>query len=53
MALRYFKDVNAFAPPFPEGIQTFTSMRIRSTAPFRVRYLWWCVDRYPYRFNEQ
>lgn len=52
MALRYFKDVNAFAPPFPAGVKTFTAMRIRSTTPFLVRYLWWKVDTYPY-FDEQ
>lgn len=51
VALGYIKDVNAFAPPFPEGIKTFTAIRIRSTTPFLVRYLWWSVDTYPY-FNE-
>jgi hypothetical protein len=47
MALRTFKDVNSPSPPFPEGIKTFTSMRIRSTTPFLVRYLWWKVDSHP------
>jgi len=51
VALRYVKDVNAFAPPFPEGIKTFTSMRIRSTMPFLVRYLWWSVDSHPELFS--
>jgi hypothetical protein len=47
MALRTFKDVNSPSPPFPEGIKTFTSMRIRSTTTFLVRYLWWKVDNHP------
>jgi len=47
VALGYVKDINAFAPPFPKGIKTFTSMRIRSTTPFLVRYLWWKVDSHP------
>ena len=47
VALGYVKDINAFVPPFPEGIKTFTSMRIRSTTPFLVRYLWWSVDHHP------
>jgi hypothetical protein len=45
--LATFKDVNSPSPPFPEGIQTFTEMRIRSTTPFPVRYLWWKVDHHP------
>ncbi len=52
MALRYFKDVNAIAPPFPAGIKAFSAMRIRSTTPFLVRYLWWKVDTNSY-FDEQ
>lgn len=47
VALGYVKDINAFAPPFPAGIRTFTTMRIRSTTPFLVRYLWWKVDSHP------
>lgn len=42
-----FKDVNSSSPPFPKGIRSFVSMRIRSTAPFLVRYLWWSVDHHP------
>ena len=34
-------------PPFPQGIKNFTAMRIRSTEPFTVQYLWWSVDRHP------
>jgi hypothetical protein len=45
--LATFKDVNSPSPPFPEGIKTFTSMRIRGTTPFLVRYLWWKVDSHP------
>ena len=45
--LATFKDVNSPSPPFPDGIKTFTSMRIRSTTPFLVRYLWWKVDNHP------
>lgn len=47
MALRTFKDVNSPSPPFPEGIERFTTMRIRSTTPFLIRYLWWKVDSHP------
>ena len=49
--LRTFKDVNSPSPPFPKGIKAFTSIRIRSTEPFLVEYLWWSIDRYPY-FDE-
>lgn len=41
--LGYAKDVNFRALPFPDGIRTITAMRIRSTEPFLVRYLWWGV----------
>jgi len=47
VALSTFKDVNSPSPPFPEGVRSFISMRIRSTAPFLVRYLWWSVDHHP------
>jgi hypothetical protein len=47
VALGYVKDINSFAPPFPASIKTFTAMRIRSTTPFLVRYLWWKVDNHP------
>jgi hypothetical protein len=47
MALRTFKDVDSPSPPFPEGIQAFTALRIRTTEPFVVRYLWWKVDMHP------
>jgi hypothetical protein len=47
MALSSFKDFNSAPPPFPAGIKTITSMRIRSTTPFLVRYLWWKVDSHP------
>jgi hypothetical protein len=50
--LRTFKDVNSPSPPFPKAIKAFTAVRIRSTEPFLVRYLWWSVDRYPY-FDDQ
>jgi hypothetical protein len=46
--LRTFKDINSPSPPFPAGIKAITSMRIRSTTPFLVRYLWWTVDHHPY-----
>jgi hypothetical protein len=48
MALRRFKDINSPPPPFPKGIKAITAMRIRSTEPFLVRYLYWNVDRYPF-----
>lgn len=51
VVLGTFKDANSPPPPFPEGIRGFTAMRIRSTEPFLVRYLWWCVDRHPDIFN--
>ena len=38
-------------PGFPPGIESFTAMRIRSTEPFLVRYIWWQVDRHPDMFN--
>jgi hypothetical protein len=47
MALRTFKDFYSPSPPYPEGIRTITSMRIRGTTPFLVRYLWWKVDSHP------
>jgi hypothetical protein len=47
MALRTFQDVNSSPPPFPADIRTFTAMRIRSTTPFLVRYVWWKVDSHP------
>jgi hypothetical protein len=49
--LRTFKDVNSPSPPFPKGIKAFTAMRIRSTTPFLVRYLWWKVDHHPEFFS--
>lgn len=48
MALRTFKDANSHALPFPKGIKAFKAMRVRSTEPFQIRYLYWNVDRYPY-----
>jgi hypothetical protein len=47
MALRTFKDFYSPLPLFSEGIRTITSMRIRGTTPFLVRYLWWKVDSHP------
>jgi hypothetical protein len=47
IALRTFKDMDSPPPDFPESIQTFTVLRIRSTAPFVIRYLWWKVDQHP------
>jgi len=47
MALTTFKDTNSPIPDFPESIKTFTALRIRSTEPFVVRYLWWKVDVHP------
>jgi hypothetical protein len=48
MALGICDDTNSSSPPFPRGIKAITAMRIRSTEPFLVRYLYWNVDRYPY-----
>jgi hypothetical protein len=48
IALGICEDVNAPPPPFPKGIKSITAMRIRSTEPFLVRYLYWNVDRYPF-----
>ena len=50
--LATFKDVNSPSPPFPEDIKTFNSMRIRSTTPFLVRYLWWSVDNHPELYSK-
>jgi hypothetical protein len=50
VSLYYFKDADRGAP-FPKGVKEFKSMRIRGTEPFRVRYLWWRVDDFPY-FDE-
>jgi hypothetical protein len=47
IALGTYKDVNSPPPDFPESIKAFTAMRIRSTEPFLVRYLWWKVDQHP------
>lgn len=48
ISLRTFaEDINAPPPPFPEGISSFKSMRVRSTEPFWVRFLWWSVERHP------
>lgn len=44
IALRTFKDANSPPPPFPAGIKAFRAMRIRSTDPFLVRYLYWNVE---------
>jgi hypothetical protein len=38
VAMRAFNHTNAFPPPLPK---TFKAMRIRSTEPFEVRYLYW------------
>jgi hypothetical protein len=51
IALGTFKDAYSLPPPFPERIKTFTAMRIRSTEPFLIRYLYWNVDRHPDIFN--
>jgi hypothetical protein len=48
VALRAFKDGRSSPPPFPKGIKAFKAIRIRSTEPFQVRFLYWNVDRYPY-----
>ena len=48
MVLRTFKDADSLPPPFPKGIKAFKAMRIRSTAPFLVRFIYWNVDRYPF-----
>jgi hypothetical protein len=48
MALRAYEDADSHSPPFPEGIKAFKALRIRSTAPFRVKFLYWNVDRYPF-----
>lgn len=48
IALRTFKGANSLPPPFPKGIKAFKAIRIRSTEPFLVRYLYWKVDRYPF-----
>lgn len=48
MALRTLKDAHSLASPFPKRIKAFKAIRIRSTEPFMVRYLYWKVDRYPF-----
>jgi hypothetical protein len=52
MDLRAIMDINSPATPFPESITAFKALRIRSTAPFTVQYLWWSVDRHPYIFSK-
>ncbi len=39
------------SPPFPEGVNSFKSFRIRSDAPFTAEYLWWLVQRHPDMFQ--
>jgi hypothetical protein len=48
IALRAFKNGNSLPPPFPKGIKAIKAMRIRSTEPFTVKYLYWNVDRHPF-----
>jgi hypothetical protein len=48
MALRAYEDADSLPPPFPKGVKAFKALRIRSTAPFRVKFLYWNVDRYPF-----
>lgn len=48
MALRTCKNAKSLPPPFPKGIKAFKAMRIRSTEPFMVKYLYWNVDRHPF-----
>jgi hypothetical protein len=45
VAMRAFNHTNVFPPTLPKGIKTFKAMRIRSTEPFKVRYLYWNTDR--------
>ena len=52
IALGTFKDADSPPPDFPLGIKAFTAMRIRSTAPFLVRYMYWNVDRHPEIFSK-
>ena len=47
IALRTFNKAHSLPPPFPKGVKAITAVRIRSTAPFRVSYLYWNVGRYP------
>jgi hypothetical protein len=47
MMIGTFK-LNGHPPPFPVGITAFTAMRIRSTEPFLIRYLYWNVDYHSY-----
>ena len=39
------------SPPFPEGLVSFSSFRIRSNVPFTAEYLWWMVERHPDMFQ--
>lgn len=45
VAMRVFDHTNAFPAHLPKGIETFKAMRIRSSEPFRIRYLYWNMDR--------
>lgn len=45
------EDVHAASPPFPEGIKSFSSFRIRSNVPFTAEYFWWLVERHPDMFQ--
>lgn len=46
-----FNGVYEPAPPFPDGVQRFTSFRVRSNQPLSVEYFWWSVDRHPDMFQ--
>lgn len=39
--------VEDMSPPFPEDIERFQSLRIRSSVPFTAESIWWMVDQHP------
>lgn len=40
-------DIYTPSPPYPEGIESFKSFRIRSSVPFEAEYTWWLVEHHP------
>ncbi|MFC4259146.1 hypothetical protein ACFOZ5_08910 [Marinobacter lacisalsi] len=40
-------DIREPSPPFPEGVKSFTSFRVKSDVPFTAEYLWWLVEHHP------
>ena len=41
------EDIRLPSPPFPEGVERLTSLRVKSNVPFTAEYLWWLVEHHP------